>query len=117
MLIAAIVLIAFVLLAGIILVLTRSGGTKSGKGHSQDQQDSEFVQRLSYLLKIVIEHSSRDRRESSTREVIRIGEAIHESGGFRYMVKIHSEVARQSSTKVAARLKALWKGIGEWRAA
>lgn len=94
----------------------QSAGSGAGKSKIPDQQDNEFIQRLDYLLKIVIEHSAKDRQESSTREVIRIGHAVNEAGGFRYMIKIHEAVTKMTSPKVGAKLKALWKGIGDWRA-
>ena len=116
MLYAVIGVIAFIVVVGLILAFNRNSADKpKKKANQQDQKDSEFIQRLCYLLKIVIEHSSSERRQSSTREVVRIGEEINESGGFRYMVKIHEEVTSQTSDKVGGRLKALWKGIGDWR--
>lgn len=117
MLIPIIVVVSLLVIAGIIFSVVRSNGSKPNKkANSQQHKDSEFVQRLSYLLKIVIEHSSSERRQSSTREVVRIGEEIHQAGGFRYMIKIHEIVTQQNSEKVGARLRALWKGIGDWRA-
>ncbi len=105
-----------VAIGGVALVVMRSANEKPNKkNHTQDQKDSEFVQRLCYLMKIVVEHSSSERRQSSTREVIRIGEEVHNTGGFRYMVKIHESVSQQMSDKIGGRLAALWKGIGDWR--
>lgn len=112
--IISIVAVAVIGLVALFVSLSKSSGS-GGKSNPQEQQDTEFIQRLSYLLKIVIEHSSSERRQSSTREVIRIGEKINEVGGFRYMVKIHEAVTRQTNPKTGVRLKSLWKGIGEWR--
>lgn len=113
----AIGVVVFIVVGGLVLVVTRkSADQPRKKANPKEQKDSEFIQRLCYLMKIVLEHSSSERRQSSTREVIRIGEEISESGGFRYMIKIHEEVTRQTSEKVGGRLKALWKGIGDWRA-
>ena len=116
--IAAISVVAGVVILVIVFVLKgQSGGQASSKpSKGPEQKDTEFIQRLSYLMKIVMEHSSADRRESSTREVIRIGESIHEQGGFRYMIKIHEAVTKETSPKVGGRLKVIWKGIGDWRA-
>lgn len=115
--IAAISVVAGVVILVVVFLLKgQSGGQPQKPGKGPEQKDTEFIQRLSYLMKIVMEHSSADRRESSTREVIRIGEAIHEQGGFRYMIKIHEAVTKETSPKVGTKLKVIWKGIGDWRA-
>lgn len=93
----------------------RPVGPATPKSKTPEQKDTEHIQRLSYLMKIVLEHSSSTRQESSIREVVRIGESISDEGGFRYMVKIHEAVTQSTSPKVGVKLKALWKGIGEWR--
>lgn len=110
------IIVVAIVVVGIFLVATWSGGGKSTKKSGlQQQKDAEFIHRLSYLLQIVIEHSDSDRRQSATREIIRLGEEINQKGGFRYMVKIHEIVTQQASGKTGARLKSLWKGIGDWR--
>lgn len=110
------IIVVAIVAVGIFLLVTWSGGGKSTKKISvQQQKDAEFIHRLSYLLQILIEHSASERRQSATREIIRLGEEINQKGGFRYMVKIHETVTQQTSEKTGVRLKALWKGIGEWR--
>lgn len=114
--IAIVSIVVLGLIAAVYFYLqSQPAATSATKTRTQQQTDSEHTQRLCYLLKIVIEHSSTERRDSSTREVIRIGEAINEEGGFRYMVKIHKTVTEKTTPKVGAKLKSLWKGIGEWR--
>ncbi len=105
-----------VIVVCIIVWVTWSGSRKSNKKVVGLQpKDTEFVRRLSYLLQILIEHSASERGQSSTREIIRLGEEINTAGGFRYMIKIHQAVAQQTSEKAGVRLKSLWKGIGDWR--
>jgi hypothetical protein len=103
----------------VICIICWAGWSSRRKSNTKNDElrpnDIEFVHRLSYLLQILIEHSASERRLSSTREIIRIGEEINTAGGFRYMVKIHQAVAQQTSEKAGVRLKSLWKGIGDWR--
>ena len=45
-----------------------------------------------------------------------VTKTLNEEGGLRYMLKIHQSVTEKTSPKVGGKLKAMWKGIGDWRA-
>lgn len=108
-----IVVVVFVVGAGIALFVMNS--KSQTKVSPEEQKASEFSQRLMYLLKIVVEHSDEAKRQSSEKEVIRIGEEVNTSGGFRLMIQTHKKVTSLTSEKYGSRLNSLWKGIGDWR--
>ena len=113
MLIASMVVVVLILASGSAIFFLNSKGSK--KPSAEDQKASEYSQRLIYLLKIVVDHSSGDKRDQSSKEVMRVGEEVNAEGGFRLMVKIQQAVQNASNEKIAARLSQLWKGVGEWR--
>lgn len=108
-----IIIVVVVIGAGIALFVMNS--KSQTKISPEDQKAGEFSQRLTYLLKIVVEHSDDSKRQSSEKEVTRIGEEVNASGGFRLMIQTHKKVTSLTNEKYGNRLKVLWKGIGDWR--
>lgn len=106
------IVVVLVVGAGIAMFVMNS--KSKTKVSPEEQKASEFSQRLLYLLKIVIEHSDESKRHSSEKEVIRIGEEVNTSGGFRLMIHTHKKVTSLTSEKYGSRLNSLWKGIGDW---
>ena len=62
-----IIIVVVVIGAGIALFVMNS--KSQTKISPEDQKVGEFSQRLTYLLKIVVEHSDDSKRQSSEKEV------------------------------------------------
>jgi hypothetical protein len=117
MIIAGIVAVVVVVIAGILVLVMKSKGKTSSpsKRGGQGQNENACTKKLAYLLKIVVEHDAEPKGKSSKKEIVRLGEEVHQTGGFRSMVRIHHAVTEQTSPKFARRLSTIWKGVGDWR--
>ncbi len=113
--VAAVVIVVVV----IVFAMQNKGGDKKGKGSdkssgSSSGGDLQYRDRIIQLLRIVLDQHAKERHESTTREIVRLGNQINESGGFRRMVSVQSEVQKKAGDRAGGKLSAIWKGIGEW---
>jgi hypothetical protein len=94
------------------------GGNKSGANRKKDSnlggEDRQYVDRISQLIKVSLDPHTQDKRESTEREMKRLGEQINEKGGLRRMLAIKQEIAKAYGEKYARRLAQVWVGIGQW---